>query len=124
MNYAPSELPLCGGYHAGPLFVVRKRRMPKRYGTVMQGRLRRESEARATPPWAYRNDIRAVYMQRDAVTAKTGIQHVVDHIVPLLHPMVCGLHVEWNLRVITYDENNRKSNSYWPDMWGEQLALW
>jgi hypothetical protein len=47
----------------------------------------------------------------------------VDHIVPLVHPRVCGLHCEHNLAVITETENLAKSNHYWPDMWNEQRHL-
>ena len=52
-----------------------------------------------------------------------GEDVVVDHIVPLNHPYVSGLHNEFNLRVITALENAKKSNKYWPDMWEDQLEL-
>lgn len=48
----------------------------------------------------------------------TGISHEVDHIVPLRSKLVCGLHNEFNLRVIPAAENNRKGNRFWPDMPG------
>jgi 5-methylcytosine-specific restriction endonuclease McrA len=78
---------------------------------------------RAMPPWADRKAIRAKWLASKYLTAKTGIKHSVDHIVPLIHPLVCGLHVEWNLEVKLLSDNVKKSNNWWPDMPNEQLRL-
>jgi hypothetical protein len=40
----------------------------------------------------------------------------VDHIVPLNHPLVCGMHIAVNLQIIRYNDNATKSNNWWPDM--------
>lgn len=42
----------------------------------------------------------------------TGKRHVLDHIVPLNHPRVCGLNVPWNVQVIPADTNAKKSNHW------------
>lgn len=65
---------------------------------------------RAMPPWADVEAIRAIYDEARRLTTETGIPHEVDHEIPLLGRGVTGLHVEWNLRVVTRTENRRKSN--------------
>lgn len=74
---------------------------------------RRRKHRVATPPWltrAQKTEIRALYQAAITLTKTTGEQYVVDHIVPLRSPDVCGLHVPWNLRVVTQVENLKKSN--------------
>jgi hypothetical protein len=74
---------------------------------------RRRKHRDATPPWLTRkqkSEIRQLYQIAITMTQTTGEQYVVDHIVPLRSHEVCGLHVPWNLRVITQEENLKKSN--------------
>ena len=74
---------------------------------------RRRKHREATPPWLTRkqkSEIRQLYQIAITMTQTTGEQYVVDHIVPLRSDVVCGLHVPWNLRVITQEENLKKSN--------------
>ena len=60
--------------------------------------------------WRYRKEIGAIYEEARRITAETGVLHVVDHIWPLKHPLCCGLHVPWNLQIITGVENDKKGN--------------
>ena len=74
---------------------------------------RRRKHREATPKWLsrkQRSEIRQIYQIAITMTQTTGEQYVVDHIVPLRSDHVCGLHVPWNLRVITQEENLKKSN--------------
>jgi hypothetical protein len=120
---AQITLALTTGWSVGPLFIVQKRRAPIIHGGTLGGKRRRQREARATPPWADRAAIRAMYREAKRLSKLTGEMHVVDHIVPLDGKLVCGLHVEWNLRVIHWRENAVKSWHTWPDMPFEQLEI-
>jgi hypothetical protein len=65
-----------------------------------------------TPAWANKEAIKDIYNEAKKLTLETGIRYQVDHIIPVRHPLVCGLHVENNLRVLPADDNNQKSNSF------------
>ncbi len=66
-----------------------------------------------TPPWLTPEqlfEIEMFYKNAADLTKETGIQHHVDHIYPMRGKTASGLHVPWNLQVITKTENLRKSN--------------
>lgn len=78
---------------------------------------RRKQYKRAMPKWADQRAIDLFYQ----MCSRLGYE--ADHIVPLIHPHVCGLHCEDNLRPLQSKLNNRKGNHYWEGMWNQQLNL-
>jgi len=65
------------------------------------------------PPWCTQDMLEPIYKQRDAMRAH-GFNVEVDHIMPLRHPLFCGLHVPCNLQVISAKANAFKSNRRYP----------
>ena len=84
---------------------------PDLYKELVNVRRRRFRDA--TPKWLtaeQKLEIRFHYRLAIALSRSTKIPHAVDHIVPLQGEDVCGLHVPWNMQVLTQDENLQKSN--------------
>jgi len=71
---------------------------------------------RATPLWANQFFIEEIYDLAQRRTKLLGFEWEVDHVVPLRSKLVCGLHVEYNLRVLPAVLNSSKGNRHWPDM--------
>ena len=69
---------------------------------------RRTWIAQATPSWV---DWSAI----DAIYAACPKGWHVDHIIPLRHPLVSGLHVSWNLQHLPASVNCSKRNTFDPD---------
>ena len=75
--------------------------------------LRRSRQRRATPKWTTKNQIKQMemfYQQAVLCEQLTGVEHHVDHIEPITGKDRCGLHVPWNLQVMTAFENLSKNN--------------
>lgn len=67
----------------------------------------RSKKLNATPLWLsdlHREDMDNIYIE----SQKLGL--TVDHIVPLQGKTVCGLHVPWNLQLLSLSENSIKGN--------------
>lgn len=62
------------------------------------------------PPWVQIKDF--VPLCRKA--ERLGSEYEIDHIIPLNHPLVCGLHVPANIRVVLRKTNRRKGRYFAP----------
>ena len=83
------------------------------------GAKRRADKLQRTPVWADLEAIKQVYadcieINLAAATAGCSERFSVDHIVPLVSKLVSGLHVEYNLQIITIKENCSKGNRFTP----------
>lgn len=77
---------------------------------------RNAAKIQALPAWADMSAICQHYKNARHLTDATGHAHHVDHIIPLRHPMVCGLHVQNNLRATPSFLNLKKGNNFDPDV--------
>jgi hypothetical protein len=78
-----------------------------------QSARKRATKVFRVPSWLneeHKKEILTVYKKAQELTQQTGIVYHVDHIVPLRGKCVSGLHVPWNLRIVTASENMAKSN--------------
>ncbi len=86
-----------------------------RAGYRERNALRRASKLSATPPCLTSIDfyqIKSIYSKAQELSKSSGEDWHVDHIIPLQHEKVCGLHVPWNLQIITASENYAKNNKF------------
>jgi len=67
---------------------------------------RRAAKTQATPSWADKKKIAEFYK------LATELNMTVDHVIPLNGKLVCGLHVENNLQLLTSSENSKKGNRF------------
>jgi hypothetical protein len=74
---------------------------------------RRAREKRAIPSWLtdeHKEQIEKYYIASKDLRWEDEME--VDHIIPLQGRGVCGLHVPWNLQLLTKIENRSKGNKY------------
>lgn len=90
---------------------VAKKRAADRYSAHRQARRYiKNRQPGALVKWADNKVIRGIYLHCAEINKVAIQKYEVDHIVPLLNDTVCGLHCQYNMRIITEEENNRKNN--------------
>jgi hypothetical protein len=88
---------------------------------------RRARKLKATPSWEDKRKTMWYYDEAQRVTAETGEVHHVDHMVPLNHWSVRGLHWHMNFDILPGAENSSKGNRFWGDpapLIGEPWSDW
>lgn len=81
---------------------------------IAANKLRRLRNMNAVPLWGDLDLIRDMYIEAASITAQTGVEQHVDHIDPITHPLVCGLHVYNNLQILSKEVNLSKNNKFTP----------
>lgn len=86
----------------------------KNIGLVNADTARRKKHiSLATPKWLTPEQIQQIkdiYIEAANLSKSSGTPHQVDHIVPLRGRAFSGLHVPWNLQILTAEENQKKNN--------------
>ncbi len=70
---------------------------------ALHSRMRGKRVKQATPKWVNKKELYKIYQN-----CLPGYH--IDHIIPITHPLICGLHVPWNLQYLPAIENIKKSN--------------
>lgn len=95
-----------------------------------RGRMNRLRRMRATPAWLSaieRAQIQSFYEIASARNMQLGVKHHVDHVFAIKGQGWHGLHVPWNLQVLTQAENDQKwikvPNEFEHLLWNPQKHL-
>jgi len=76
---------------------------------------RRATKVNATPKWLTKEQLKSIELYYEVAKWIESILNEpidVDHVVPLRGKAVNGLHVPWNLQLLTAEDNNTKNNKF------------
>lgn len=88
-------------------------KLKRRAKATAAERERQIAKIGATPKWLskeQKKQIANIYEMARKTSFLAGFKCHVDHIVPIKGKLVCGLHVPWNLRVVSQSYNSKKFN--------------
>ena len=77
---------------------------------ILHTTLRKKRVKRANPSWSTPDTLRKIYQVREQLAEELKVEMQVDHIIPLIHDEVCGLHVPANLQITSAAFNAAKRN--------------
>lgn len=80
--------------------------------TTLYRDIRLQNMSQAIPAWYEEDKIKKLYLLRDLMKETWGFDFHVDHIIPLQHELVCGLHCLDNLQILEASKNLSKGNSF------------
>ena len=93
---------------------TKKWQIANKHKKAQAERKRYAAKLGATPDWLSKSDMEwmnDIYLEAKKLSDAKGVDVNVDHIVPLQGKDVCGLHVPWNLRLVSRSYNSKKSNN-------------
>jgi 5-methylcytosine-specific restriction endonuclease McrA len=106
-----------------PAYAEERRAKVKAYQTANREKMRplknyhdanrRSLKMNARPPWLSKEDkrrMRDMYAWAKMLGELFDETYHVDHIYPLKHKTLCGLHVPWNLQILPAHVNHKKKN--------------
>ena len=89
----------------------------KKYRTIKNAPWvkRRDAKLERIPSWSNKADLKAIkkiYARCKRINKLTGVEHHVDHVIPLQGKNISGLHHSTNLAIIPAALNASKSNKW------------
>jgi len=108
--------------------LAKKRWAEKNHGRLKAvyaaySRTRQAKKRMACPDWVKMDEIKNIYLVRQEISDAAGVEYHVDHYYPIQGKTICGLHVPWNLQIITAEENLAKGNKMPKDFYGANHTM-